>query len=67
MVITCVLRTAGSKKSVTKRVISTKLLREVGRKVFFLLVWSKEHHSDLLPLQKVIELEHGKYHREPIC
>ncbi|XP_065895400.1 zinc finger HIT domain-containing protein 2-like [Dysidea avara] len=48
----------GSKKSGTKGVTSTKMLREVERKVFFLLVWSKEHYSDLLPLQKVIEIEH---------
>ncbi|XP_065920982.1 uncharacterized protein [Dysidea avara] len=47
-----------SKKSGTKGVTSAKMLCEVERKVFFMLVWSKEHYSDLLPLQKVIEIEH---------
>ena len=51
----------GSKKSGTKGVTSAKMLCEVERKVFFMLVWSKEHYSDLLPLQKVIEIEHGMY------
>ena len=40
------------------------MLCEVGRKVFFLLVWSKEHFSDLLLLQKVIELEHNRLLKE---
>ena len=43
-----------------KGVISGKTLREMERKLFFLLVWSREYYHDILPLQKVIEMEHGK-------
>ena len=49
----------GLKKG-AKEVISSKSLRELERKIFFLIVWSKEYYHDILPLHKVIELEHGK-------
>ena len=48
-------------KRITKEVVSSKTLRDIERKLFFLLVWSREHYHDVLPLQKVIEMEHGKF------
>ena len=48
---------AGSRKGV----VSGKTLREVELKLFFLLVWSREYCHDILPLQRVIDLEHGKW------
>ena len=50
-----------------KEVLSGKALRDIERKLFFLLVWSTEYYYDVLPLQKVIEMEHGKCSSVFVC